>query len=558
GADRTTASNTSAPHFGGATSARTSSSTGASSAGAERPRSGKLAKHWARAERLFVRYGGRAIFLGQWVVGARTLMPRLAGRNGVPYRRFAAWHTPSATLWAVWMVGASYLAGASYQVLAARAGRAAGALTTLTLIVAGLILAGRWLGRHPFPVRPPHRTSPIQGFAARWHPAVTAAVSLSLLTALALLLIEVIPPVVRFSGLAAADEALATWSRSQWTSDGYLFALSTATSLSPRIPLTLAVAVALVRLWWPHRPPALCRSPRPTPQAPTRTTPHPAPHTPASTTPHPAPHNPAHAASHPAPHTPAGTTPQPAPHTPAGTTPQPAPHNPAHAASHPTPHPAGTTPQPAPQNPGRTTSHPAPDTPTRTEQRTGTNSRAAVHRLGAWLRSGLEAWKRHGLWSGLFKVAGPVLPAVVLETALAVIPHSGWRATDHLVFPSPVEFDGPVPLDAAAAALADMSAAATVQTAAALGLLAWLLSHGLPWKWQVTVWTSASVVIVTGAGCWVYLGWGRLSETVAAVLLGAAWAALNAAIWSSRTTPAPTPTAPAAANPTPELAPAPA
>ncbi|BCJ46265.1 hypothetical protein GCM10010168_52160 [Actinoplanes ianthinogenes] len=385
--------------------------TARSSADAARPMGGKLAKHWARAERLFVRFGGRAIFLGQWVVGARTLMPRLAGRNGVPYRRFAAWHTPSATLWAVWMVGASYLAGAGYQALAARAGRAAGALTALTLIIVGLILAGRWFGRHPFPVRPPRRRSPLPTLVAGRHPAVTAAVSLALLTLLAVLLVEVIPPVVRFSGLAAADDAVADWTRSQWTSDGYWFALSTATSLSPRVPLTLAVAVALLRWWWTRRP------------------------------------------------------------------------------------------------------------------------------------------ATRGFWAGLFEAAGPVLPAIVLETALAVIPHPGWRAADHLAFPSPAEYDGSVPLDAAATALADMSAGATAQTAAALGLLAWLLSSGLPWKWQVTVWTSASTVIVTGAGCWVYLGWGRLSETVAAVLLGAAWAALNAAVWSGRTTAHPVP---ADTAPTPE------
>jgi membrane protein DedA with SNARE-associated domain len=44
---------------------------------------------WERADRLFARYGGRAVFVGQWVVGARTLVPRLAGINGMRYREFA-------------------------------------------------------------------------------------------------------------------------------------------------------------------------------------------------------------------------------------------------------------------------------------------------------------------------------------------------------------------------------------------------------------------------------------------------------------------------------------
>ena len=79
---------------------------------------------WERADRLFTRYGGRAVFLGQWVVGARTLVPRLAGINGMRYRQFAVRQMPSGVLWSLWMVGASYLAGASYHVLAARVGQA--------------------------------------------------------------------------------------------------------------------------------------------------------------------------------------------------------------------------------------------------------------------------------------------------------------------------------------------------------------------------------------------------------------------------------------------------
>jgi membrane protein DedA with SNARE-associated domain len=73
-------------------------------------------ERWARADRLFTRYGGRAVFLGQWVVGARTLVPRLAGLNGMPYRQFVVRQMPSGVLWSLWMVGASYLAGASYHV----------------------------------------------------------------------------------------------------------------------------------------------------------------------------------------------------------------------------------------------------------------------------------------------------------------------------------------------------------------------------------------------------------------------------------------------------------
>ncbi|GIE89860.1 DedA family protein [Actinoplanes regularis] len=367
-------------------------------------------RYGARAERLFARHGGRAIFLGQWVVGARTLMPRLAGRNGVPPKRFTLWHTPAATLWALWMVGASYLAGAGYDVLAARAGRAAGALAALTLIILGLILTGRWLGQNPFPVRtmsrslrhlapPRFRRGPanLRAQAVQWHPIVAVAFSLGLLTVLAVLLVEVIPPVVRFSGLAGADESIGEWARSQWTSDGYLFAFSTVTTLTPEVLLALTLPIALLRWWWRRR-------------------------------------------------------------------------------------------------------------------------------TGAALSESL----------------GPLLPMLVLAAVLSAVATPGWRAAE-LVFPAPSEFDGPLPPDAFATVLAGLSAGATAQVAAAAGLLAWLLAEDLSWRWRVTVWTTAAVLVAVCAGSWIYLGWSRTSETVAAIVLGVSWAALNAAIWSARarTRPAP-------------------
>ncbi|MEV6302904.1 DedA family protein [Actinoplanes sp. NPDC051861] len=354
----------------------------------------------SRAERLFTKYGGRAIFLGQWVVGARTLMPRLAARHGVPHRGFLARHTPAAILWAWWMVGASYAAGASYEVVAARAGRAAGALAAIAVLILGLILAGRWFGQNPDFVRAIARPLAER---LRWrfrpvHPVIAAGLSLGLLTSLAVLLVAVIPPVVRFSGLVATDDVVAEWARSQWTSDGYLFALDAATTSAPEVLIVLAVLVSLGR-WW----------------------------------------------------------------------------------------------------------------------------------FGRWWSG-----RGRGGWPGLLEALGPVLPAVILALVLAVAVEPGWRAAETLVFPAPAEFDGVLPLDAAAIALASMSAGQTAQMAAAAGLLAWLVARNLPWRWQVAVWTATVTCTVVSAGSWVYLGWSRLSETVAALMLGIAWAALNAAVWSGR------------------------
>ncbi|GGN90415.1 hypothetical protein GCM10010112_75780 [Actinoplanes lobatus] len=353
---------------------------------------------WDRAEKLFQRHGGRAVFLGQWVVGARTLMPRLAARNGVPRKVFMAWHTPAAILWALWMVGASYAAGASYDVLAARAGRAAGALAALTVLVLGLTLAGRWFGRHPDPVRAIARR-----FRPKPLPAGTATVvSLVLLVALAVLLIAVIPPVVRFSGLSAVDETVAAWTRSQWTSDGYFAALQIATSLVPEILVILALIIALAR----------------------------------------------------------------------------------------------------------------------------------------W------CWRGFDLRAFFPEVLGPILPAVVLAVVLAATADPGRRTTGDIPFPPAGELDGSLPLDAQVIAVHSMPAGQTAQVAAAAGLLAWLAVRGLPWKWRVTVWTLATGYTLVCAGSWVYLNWSDTSVTVAAVVLGVAWAAVNAAVWSSRTdggTPEPRP-----------------
>jgi undecaprenyl-diphosphatase len=113
----------------------------------------------------------------------------------------------------------------------------------------------------------------------------------------------------------------------------------------------------------------------------------------------------------------------------------------------------------------------------------------------------------------------------------------GWRAPDAITFPSIAEFDGSLPPADALGALAGLAAGETAQLAAAVGLLTWLLARRLPWSLRVTAWTAAAIYVTVCAGSWVYLGWSRTSETVTALMLGAAWTALNAAIWSGRRTP---------------------
>jgi undecaprenyl-diphosphatase len=350
-------------------------------------------RHWQRAERIFDKHGGRAVFFGQWVVGARTLVPRLAGMNGVSYRRFATWHSPAAVGWALWLVGGSYLAGASYDVLAARAGRAGGALAVLTVLLAGLVLAGRWLGNHP-PSVPAGLTRRLASVAAPLRirtlvggRVVPVLASLGALVLLAAFLVAAVPLIVKLSGVAAADDAVAAWARGQWTSDGYRFALDLATSVSPEMLLGAAAAVALAHAWWRRR--------------------------------------------------------------------------------------------------------------------------------------------------SLLNSLAPIAPLAVLTLILAVIDPPSWQGPPDVFFPSAAEYEGPLPVSEAGPALASLAAGQTAQLAAAIGLLTWLLSRRLTRPRRATAGTVAAAVLTVSAGSWVYLGWSPLSETIAAVLLGVAWAVLNAAIWSS-------------------------
>jgi undecaprenyl-diphosphatase len=108
----------------------------------------RLGEHrWQRADRILLRLGGRSAFVARWVPFVRTLLPRLAGSAGVPYRQFAPWNAAGV----VTAVGSSvllgYLAGASYQQVAQTFGRVATGVL-LAVVAAGLLtLAGYRLRR---------------------------------------------------------------------------------------------------------------------------------------------------------------------------------------------------------------------------------------------------------------------------------------------------------------------------------------------------------------------------------------------------------------------------
>jgi undecaprenyl-diphosphatase len=110
-------------------------------------------ERWEKADGMLNRLGGRGVAGARWVAFVRTLAPRLAGSAGMPYRRFAPWNLAGVATWVSASVLAGYLAGTSYRTLSDVLGRATGAVLLLALAVVAIVLLGRWLGRHPDPVR---------------------------------------------------------------------------------------------------------------------------------------------------------------------------------------------------------------------------------------------------------------------------------------------------------------------------------------------------------------------------------------------------------------------
>jgi membrane protein DedA with SNARE-associated domain len=110
-------------------------------------------RRWQRAERFLAENGGRAVFVGRWVGLLRALVPTLAGMGRRPYGRFLPFNVLGGLTWAPTFVLLGYAAGSSYQRVERIAGRASLILAGIVLVVAGVVLAARWVAWHPDRVR---------------------------------------------------------------------------------------------------------------------------------------------------------------------------------------------------------------------------------------------------------------------------------------------------------------------------------------------------------------------------------------------------------------------
>jgi undecaprenyl-diphosphatase len=187
-------------------------------------------ERWAKADGMLDRLGGRGIFVARWIAFVRTLMPRLAGAGGMPYRRFAPWNAAGVITWVGGSVVLGYLAGTSYETVSRYLGQATGAVLVLLLTIVVIVLVGRWLGRNPDPVRalaaraaalPPAKWLTQRygvlffllsmHIGAGWALLLNIGAGIALLFVVGLGLAWVMTTVVRTSGLSVVDDNIAAW-----------------------------------------------------------------------------------------------------------------------------------------------------------------------------------------------------------------------------------------------------------------------------------------------------------------------------------------------------------
>ncbi|HKT00430.1 MAG TPA: VTT domain-containing protein [Rugosimonospora sp.] len=228
-------------------------------------------RRWVRAERMFDRYGGRAVFLARFLGFARTLVPRLAGTTNLAYRRFLPWNAVGVVGCVIATVLVGYLAGDSYAQVADVFGQATGALLLLLLVIVAIVLVGRYLGRHPQPV------AAVAGRLLGWPPltrlarryqrgfaylsrrlGVGGAVAVNVLGGmLALLAVGyglswAVEHLVRHSGLPLIDPTIVRWMAARHSPRAVDLATDTCSLLRAK-SLVILVGLVAVALNWRSR-----------------------------------------------------------------------------------------------------------------------------------------------------------------------------------------------------------------------------------------------------------------------------------------------------------------
>jgi len=110
-------------------------------------------EHLDRAEAYLARRGGAAVFIGRWTAALRVLVPGLAGMARLRYRTFLLYNFLGGAAWATTFVVLGFVAGDAFRNVQRAAGQAGLVLLALILLVGAIVLAGRWVAKHPERIR---------------------------------------------------------------------------------------------------------------------------------------------------------------------------------------------------------------------------------------------------------------------------------------------------------------------------------------------------------------------------------------------------------------------
>jgi membrane protein DedA with SNARE-associated domain/putative flippase GtrA len=106
-----------------------------------------------RAEALFARHGGKAVFLARFFSGLRVFGALVAGMSRMRWRTFFFYNVLGGAVWATAVILAGYFLGSSIGYLERWLGRASVLLAGVLVFGVLLYLAYRWISTHPERVR---------------------------------------------------------------------------------------------------------------------------------------------------------------------------------------------------------------------------------------------------------------------------------------------------------------------------------------------------------------------------------------------------------------------
>jgi membrane-associated protein len=109
-------------------------------------------------EAFFARNGGRAVFLGRWVTGARVVVAWLAGAERMPWPRFALWNALGGITWAASIGLLAYWIGSTSSSILGALGFV-GLAVALAAAVAYVVTRRRARRRRREPTHRPDRSA---------------------------------------------------------------------------------------------------------------------------------------------------------------------------------------------------------------------------------------------------------------------------------------------------------------------------------------------------------------------------------------------------------------